>query len=808
MLSRKAATSYTTRTTNTMGFWKRSQTAQAPATALRAGMEHSEEVIAEDVEEPDERRQRALPKMHDAYTKTRPSQQTFNRRESLLTRQLHSETEHSDEERTHHPPRALSTQSTWSNPSNASSAELTSDDGISMPSPAVSPPLRPAQAYNTLPVQEKPLDQKVKIVGQEESKGAGVEKTVEATLGRKRCIMFACRGKEEVKPKVPSPTSTPAPAPPAAASPPKRKCAIKFACPMRSTSGNKSAETAVAKRPVSPPPPPQRTSSALKVDAASKPHRGSDSTVTHASPRSVRKSPSIITTAPTPTATEAAQTLPVRKLSNDSDEAGTEACRFHEFASSEDEPEEWIKEVSCHRSRLTIDDTLKKEINIRKVCEEADEEVLEDDEDEADADEDDVVGGIDDEDEDGNDEDQEDEESEESDAGFHSDDEDGFAASDSEGEDSDYEWWRPGGSTAATSTDHLDRLSIQHKGDDRLVSSSLNSLSSGQVSPRSSKRLTLRRPRSHARSLAIPIGHLEADNEDLPDSTDFVCGTLDEDRPMEQAYLNRKKCLEAAKHKVCPQDIDPTFPTSDPEMDEEDDEDLEDPEESEEDESLMHGNMDEVHSPSTLRRRSSPRPRATSHRSPPPLRHPSPAPAKRHTKHHSPPPLTKRVSAKSPPPRKLFGHSPTRRAKSPAPHHRMTSPPNTRRSSPSAASQFIHQSKGVAERPDLTHTASMPRGGFLLSRMGRMHSHDDGDDGGSYPANAVPRRGAIDIVKGLEKKRARRREKFHQKLCAKAAAKTEKTYKVKPGKGCERMREVGLQLQEYHGGKAQHVLSL
>ena len=65
---------------------------------------------------------------------------------------------------------------------------------------------------------------------------------------------------------------------------------------------------------------------------------------------------------------------------------------------------------------------------------------------------------------------------------------------------------------------------------------------------------------------------------DLPDSTDFVCGTLDEDRPLEQAYITRMKEREAAKHRPMPQDIDPTFPTSDPDMDEEDDEDSEDDE--------------------------------------------------------------------------------------------------------------------------------------------------------------------------------------------------------------------------------------
>ncbi|KAK0938433.1 hypothetical protein LTR29_009959 [Friedmanniomyces endolithicus] len=798
-----------------MGFWRRSQPAQAPRVTATAGMDHSEETIAEVDEEPDERNEWTPAKLHDTYTKTRPTQPLFNRRESLLTRQLHSENEHSDEDHVHQPPRTLSTQSTWSNPSIASTAELTSDDGRSMPSPAVTPPLLPTQAYNAMIVQEKLLDKTVAIVGQEGLVAhgeTGTEKSVEAQLGRKRCIMFACRGKDEVTAIKPLPTSPPIVAQPAVESPPKRKCAIKFACPMRSGSKVAIAETAPAKRPVSPPPPPRR-SSGLQLDLASKPHRGSDSTVTHASPTSVRKSLHVISSVPTSIETNAPRPTTVRKKSNDSAASGTEAMRFHEFASSEDEPEEWIKEASCHRTRLTIDDTLKKEIDIRKVCKEVDEEVLEEEDDDEEADVDAVDGADvldDDEDDEVNEENQDEDEEDDdsSDAGFHSDDEHGFAASDSEGESSDYEWWRPGGSTAATSTEHFDRLSLQTKSDDKVLAALLNSVSSGQLSPRSLKRPMYRRRRNHARSLAIPIEN-PMDNDELPDSTDFVCGTLDEDRPLEQAYLNRIKELEAARHKARPQDIDPTFPTSDPEMDEEDDEDLEDPEESEQEENMMHGSMDEVHEGSTLRRRPSLHHRTTNrmHRSPPPpARHPSPAPAKRHTKHHSPPQLIKRVSARSPPPRKLFGQSP-RRGKSPAPHHRMTSPPNSPISSPSAATAFSKTSKTLAERPQLTHTASLPRGGFLLSRLGQDRVDDDEGSDTAPANNEAPKRGAIDIVKGLEKKRLRRREKMHQKMCAKAAAKGEKTHKVKPGKGCERMREVGLQLQEYHG-KAQHIISL
>jgi len=95
--------------------------------------------------------------------------------------------------------------------------------------------------------------------------------------------------------------------------------------------------------------------------------------------------------------------------------------------------------------------------------------------------------------------------------------------------------------------------------------------------------------------------------------------------------------------------------------------------------------------------------------------------------------------------------------------------------------------------------------------MGSMQGREDNIDGSGTAAGTgntdIPKRGAIDIVKGLEKKRQRRKEKMWQKMCAKNAAKGEKAYKVKPGKGAERMREVGLELQRYHG-KGEHILSV
>jgi hypothetical protein len=116
----------------------------------------------------------------------------------------------------------------------------------------------------------------------------------------------------------------------------------------------------------------------------------------------------------------------------------------------------------------------------------------------------------------------------------------------------------------------------------------------------------------------------------------------------------------------------------------------------------------------------------------------------------------------------------------------------------------------LASRPQLTHTASLPRaGGFHLGQLHGINDEDGEDtETGDHPKGADQhKRGAIDIYKGLEKKRQRRKEKLYQKACAKAAAKGEKAYKVKPGKGAERMREVGLELQRYRG-KGEHILSM
>lgn len=524
-------------------------TTQRAQPATSAGMDHSEEMIAEVDEPPDERplntsyhpwspRNLASHSV-SSYIKAQPP--PYARRESLLTRQLHSETEHTEDEEIARPPlRGLSTISTWSNQS-TSTADLTSDDGHSVASPAISPPLPPTRS--ALPITEKPLAKEPLIFGHDEfpkksvqdavQKKEGSEQRVEADLGRKRCITFACGRKNEAKPA--SPPKAPEPA--KAASPPKRKCLLRFNCPTRAGAQSKPVEEA-PKPPVSPPL--QRP-----TFDSTRTHRGSDSTVTASSPKASRKSPST-----TSSSTSSAESKPdtasapvaklARSLSNDSDEE-TEATRFREFESTENEPEAWVQESTCHRSRLTVNDTLKKENVIRQIGEEVEEEALEED-DVDDDDEADVDGIVDELDVDVDDDDVDEDdldgsamdkmhlvfnEENESDAGFHTDDEEGFAASDDEDSDggSDMEWWTPGvgRSTAATSTDHLEYLTTTHIKHERVMSgSSLGSNSSGHMSVRSSTAKFQRRARRHRhnQSHAMPISRPNA--PELPDSTDFV----------------------------------------------------------------------------------------------------------------------------------------------------------------------------------------------------------------------------------------------------------------------------------------------
>lgn len=646
---------------------------------------------------------------------------------SLLSRMIHtSESDsHVDEDdyaySSYEPHRTTSSASTYSRGSAVSMTESMADTAVTSPH-STSPPV----------VFKQPSFQAVapKNDGQAPSMNSDLESVAEqkpeVAFLKKRCISFACGSKapkERLEKAVEVRTAVPAPA--AAPTEQKRVCRLKFVCPSRN-----SAEKSKPHVRLSSPPPRVRTPAPTSI----RQHRDSDATLRTNSPKLVKKMSPI--------------TPRVRRGSTASNASRVSAMRFHEFASSEEEVDDWVKEKTCYQRRLTIDDTLAKENNLRKLGEEVDDEeededdvddedVLDDDEDE-DEDDEDVLDDDEDEDDDEDDEELHNRRSamagapEEMDEGFQTDDELGFAHSDDDDDaNSDYDWWAPGRSLGTERNSNIRPRASSRRGSDSSIESQAMSDRGIAISPH------LQRKRSKA------SGRERANNIELPDSTDFVCGTLDEDRPLEQAFFNHLQQRRAAKHKLTPQDIDPTFPTSDPEIDEEEDEDSEHHATESDAHLFVHGEMDEEdRSRRGVTKKRSP--------APSPKRIRSPAPLKRVT-----------TRAKSPAPL-------ARRARSPAP----CAFDNRRLSS------------------------SVPRRGSLSQMRERFEETIYEEDDNTPRFN----RQAVDIVMGLERKRARRREKLYEKHCRKAA-KTKEKKTVKPGKGAERMRDLGIGLNEYRGGK-------
>ncbi|KAF2461320.1 hypothetical protein BDY21DRAFT_360465 [Lineolata rhizophorae] len=795
---------------------------QPLVTAVESTLAASEEVVGDADEPPDEQTPRpstSQPRLPstDRFDKAAPAPQAC--KSSLLTQAIHtSESDAHEEEEPQVfrlPIRGMSTCSAWSNGSAASTAELTSDGGLTSPGTRTStpsPPLPPASFRGLAPGFQKPEPEVRVAIHNEEHDVVPVpptshpavppstrgETAVEAGLGRKRCITFAC-GKKEATKLASGSSASPEPSAAVTATKPaepkepsKRPCSLKFVCPTRNSSSNNSnPKESIAKprsngRLVSPPPPPRRLYVSPKVQNV-RAHRDSDATVRNESPKGTRKT---------------ALLFRPRKYSDNYAELNKrEATRFHEFASSEEEVDEWVQESTCHRMRLTVNDTLHIENKLRQLGEEAEEEAMEDEaiEEEEEAEEDEEDEDRDALDEEDVEEDEQASVEDDSDDGFHSDDEHGFASSDESDNDSDCNWWAPGRSTAATSTDHLDLIRNVPRGRSSASPSPVGSMSSACVSLKTHG--VAKRRKSQPMQIR-PI------TPDLPDSTDFVCGTLDEDRPLEEAYLSCLEQRRAAKHKVTPQDIDPTFPTSDPEMDEEDDED-DVPEAEESDHMFMMGQPDgdeENECPAAKPFKRSPRLSPKRMRSPPP-------PAKRC---RSPPPAKR---CRSPPPRRLFGlHSP-KRMRSPPPAGRIRSPPPTRRTSfqrsprvSNAAETYNPYVMQLGERPAAARgvASSLPRQrhmfpmGMMVVVVPEEGSNEDQSAQDQQQPAARSARGAIDIVKGLEKKRQLRREKLFQKHCWKVGNKDKerRVPPMPPGKGCERMREMGLGLAATHkGGK-------
>ncbi|KAJ2906708.1 hypothetical protein MKZ38_000444 [Zalerion maritima] len=428
-----------------------------------------------------------------------------------------------------------------------------------------------------------------------------------------------------------------------------------------------------------------------------------------------------------------------------------ESSRFHEFASDEPQPDDWIVQDSCSpKRRLTMSDVLQKEMAIRKLAKEALEEEEEEaqDEDETDDNEDDAEDEDDDDPEDGDDEE------ELEDDGYNTDNEHGFADSDdSDNDDDEVEvdvpvWFPKFNPNARVSPG----LEVDRPATSVESNSSVFSASNARVIPTHRMKIPRGKPR-------------------LPDSTDFVCGTFDEDRVVEDMYLTVMAARKRSKLHIIPQDIDPSFPTSEPE-DEEDDDDVSNAGNDSEEHVLGFGDLEDIHHRQERierrRRRSdacSPRNRC---RSPPPK------------KHISPP---YRLRGRSP--RPLFGRTSPRRLQPP--------PVHLPRSPHCSPIQKINEvgCKPLATRPGLTATKSLPRpaGMFPVHLKSRRKPTS---------SNGVHTRGAIDIVKGLEEKRQRRREKYLQKYCNRARkGQIPEKKPVRPGRGAERMRELGL----YMAGK-------
>ena len=606
--------------------------------------------------------------------------------------------------------------------------------------------------------------------------------TTEFPLERKRCITFACGrqatpgGKSNQVPKIEDHANASAIK---NTDPPKRPGMLRFVCPIKpSSEAVHKVEKAekVSDPAVDSPPLPQPTGNVLIPGSSRRSHRDSESTIRNSSTTSVSRSPRI-----------SRSRKPISKTKKLD---GSEATRFHEFAGSFIAEDEWTKEQTAYRQKITVNDTLRKENAIRKLGQEAEEEALEEDVGEeavSDTNQDEL-----------DDEEHLDSDDEASNGGNESDDEEGFADSDDESDvDSQYQFWTTSGlTTAATSTDHVERI--------RPMTHMLHSDSSVDFMVALEdkdhvRRDSIKRAPKVLQSRKGP--RMRPGTPDLPDSTDFVCGTLDEDRPLETAYMS---CLEERKrsrHRVIPQDIDPSFPTSD--LEEEDDDDDAAIPASDEPMWIMGrpDKSDEDHSPGQRKRLSR---RSTKSPMPSPKRLRSPAPL-RHVAVH-----------RSPPPRRLFGQSP-HLVWDPLPMQgKMKSPPSTRRTSLCASPG--HTPKGfnlphLAQRPHLTHTTSLPRtpnpfwGRHLESRTTELNE--------SSARNASKRggrdshsRGPIDIVKGIEHRRQRRREKFWRQHCRTNGKERER--RCQPGKGAERMRELGLEMAvrcKGYGLKSELILS-
>lgn len=699
------------------------------------------------------------------YTKSAPP--PLDRKESLLTRALLTGPNAAVPSPLPSPvPGALSRASTFSNASMPSMGELTSDGDDTSPtrSATPSPPL-PSSQFHPLETSNKTSLAPTHITfvnNREQVMPMAVdaqESKVEANLGRKRAIKFACADPRTAKETPPVKEESVA-----AAQPPKRKSAITFACPTRPTqTSDRILEPPKSRRDGGKSPTNDNTSHSKDQPKVEK----QEST----------QSPTVATSSADTTTDTVKDAAPPHRT----DSRPLETPSFHEFATSNDQDDAWVHEPVDSHHKLTLSDCMKKEAAIRKIGEEAEAEAEQEEKEQDD---------YEDENDDGDNED----DFAPSDDGNESDNEAGFAESDDDSDaESDDQFWVPSSTTAATSLEHISP--VRPMPSRRQSGSSADSHSEHEIRrQKTSESVDIKgsKPRRPSK-----LHHLRTSTPELPDSTDFVCGTLDEDRPLEAAYISCREQKKREKHIPIPQDIDPSFPTTDPEeMDEEDDEDLEIPEDHLWLEDQLEGFDDD-----------SRRTQASKHaKKKPTLRSPrrvhSPPP--KHGAHRSPPPPRQTTRRPSPAPNgRLFSHSPTR-LHSPPPLIKLRSPPGTRRPSPSSTiAAMTHQpqglgiSRGLAQRPYMTRTSSLPRtpNPFFRNYHTRNQANEGVDFGGVTPGQEMHVRGPIDIVIGLEKKRQKRKEKFLRQHCRKAAKEQAERRPI-PGKGAERMRELGLECAE------------
>lgn len=684
--------------------------------------------------------------------------------ESLLTKALQSQSDDEtyESESSHRPRRR---RSITSNTSLASTADLTCGTAITTPARTSSPsPHFPSIGFAPLP--------KVTSAGPLRHGETEVPAAV-----KKRCISFACAAKPRPEEKVSIlPPHKPVQDGTKAEGAPK-KTTIKFAC----SSQPPKAKDAQQQEPRPRTPVARVSSNTPRVSPTGDKTRAGS---TIRPPRS-----------PTLRRTPSSPVVPRNKkwLTANAGDLESESARFHEFASDEQQEDDWIRQDhSSAKPKLTIDDTLRQENAIRKLGKEAEEEAeLEDeideeddeevddgdliDEDDDEDDEDDE--DIDDEDEDEDDEDENEDDDEDDDEagptwaseasdGYRTDNEVGFA--DSDDEDDGLVLW-------TTRIGHYHSLSGAMSQTRRLSQgekSDASTASDGGSSPSRRKRRSKVRP--------VPV---RSQTPELPDSTDFVCGTLDEDRPLEEAYISCVEARRRGRHQPIPQDIDPSFPTSEPE-DEVDEQPHRKGYGESDDHLWLHGELEDLDHDRDRRSRkkkgSETSPRRC--RSPPPKRRPSPAPKARGRSPRKP------SNLRSP------------RLRSPAPLHKISKP------------QFLsptHEAEGIAFkslafRPGLTHTKSLPRAPGMFPHL-KTRKPKTGANTNTKETTHV--RGAIDIVKGLEQKRQRRKEKYFQKYYNRARKEKAQAKRPPPGQGASRMKELGL-LIAGKAGPGNYVLSI